>query len=191
MTTLAERIETAEQGYVVEAQGLKVVGEITTKAEWEAVGRSLAARGSATSWALGDWILLHRGEYGERYRCATQVTGMSYGHVRALAMTAETYRPGSREPVTLGWSFFRYAAHLAPGKRKELLSKAAEHGWTLDQMCDAVKAAGTTTPTPRQAGARAAAASRRREEYVKCPVNTCGHVFRAKGNFVSAPKEKA
>src|SRR5688572_5211748 len=129
MGSLAERMESAEAGYVIEGRGLVVLRPLDTLTDWEAIGHRLAERIGSAQWAIGDWILLHRGEFGDRYTAACRVTGLAVDTCRSMAKTAETFPLEMRVPATLPFSFFRYTVAAPAEERPRLLFTAASEGW--------------------------------------------------------------
>lgn len=178
---LAERLADIPRGFVVEARGLTVLRRLENRREWEALGRELAGRSGSYQWALGDWILLHRGEWGERYAMAMRVTGLALQTCRDLAHTCEMFPPRERT-TALAYSFYRYAA--AAGTlvvARRLLIRAADEGWTCARLCEEVRHANDARAGQTQQ-IRAARSRGRNRNYVRCP--QCQHEFAIRGHRV-------
>lgn len=85
-----ERAREVEQGYAMEALGLRLLKEVT-RTEWVVIGQQIRARVEGSAWALGDWLIEggrdDRNWYGgSTYEKAAQITG--YGLVLMCSMTS-------------------------------------------------------------------------------------------------------
>ena len=72
--------------------GLQVRG-VPTLAEWAHVGQTLFQLGNATAWAIGDWLLYGegRGDWGETYTQAVDLTKRSYGSLAQCARVSRGF----------------------------------------------------------------------------------------------------
>lgn len=175
------RLATAADGYIVEAQGLVVLEGDLTVAQWTAIGLALVQRGDATQWALGDWIALATGAYGETYTLAMRVTGYSYDTVSQLLVTARAWPKAQRLP-TLSWSHHRLLAGVAEEERGPWLKKAVREVWSAQTLQERLVAHRNTTRTPA-AKAKVARGRPTAKTHVTCPA--CGHTFVLRGNRVT------
>ena len=64
--------------------------------DWVTVGKRLASVSSASTWALGDWLLFGERTFGHRYRAALEVTNLDYQTLRNYAWVAGSFAPPRR-----------------------------------------------------------------------------------------------
>jgi hypothetical protein len=181
-TEINDRLDTLEQGFVCEHQGLRILDDGPLSfSKWKFIGKSIVTSlheaKSAKYWQLGDWMLLARGEWGDTYKLAMEVTGYSYKHVGKIVKTASLFPP-SKRVSGLYWSHHRYVVHLPEAQRIETLMQAKRNQWSARQTHDyAVKLNDEhRTPEERQQ------VRRRPSPTVKCP--QCQHEFSIRGNKV-------
>jgi hypothetical protein len=181
---ILERSALMERGYILEAQGLVITGEID-KLRWYEIGREIRARVEGSVWALGDWLIEggredRRWTGGSEYEMASQLTGYSKAHLSNAFRVAAAFPQGTRRP-TLSWSVHKESLRVNPDDRGELLTKAAHNGWSADDMVLHInkleafhKAPGVSVKQPQR--------SYYSSPQVRCP--ECKHEFAIKGNKV-------
>lgn len=192
LTALDERIATMERGYILDHNGLMLVKDNLTRTEWETLGRELVERHETTGWALIDWVMLHRGEWGKMYDHVIQITRLSYITVSNLHALGRAF-PRDRRIAGLSRTHHRNVVALPPEEQIPTLMRARDERWSADKLGAVVaqmnkdRAKGITSPS-------AASATRRRipatcSEFealaaprVRCP--SCETVFPVKPNLV-------
>ena len=195
MNELADRLATAEHGYIVERTGLKVLRQLTP-AEWEACGRDLGSRYASVNWAIGDWMILGEGLQvdGRRqrwesadgkprsmYDVAIELTGLAYETVAELARTAKAFPPAGRR-VDLPWSHYRVAKGAPGGSDGALkvLRESQRRHWNVRQLTSHVAQLNAAADPVRAFARRRTKA--RPDSHVCCP--RCELVFAIKGHRV-------
>ena len=121
-------------GIVLAQQSLSVTKELTQDGWREAVRRLVAVERGA-QWWLGDLLAAGAKKYGTIYDDALTEPGYSYGYLRNLRTVALRVRSGARNPA-LPWAAHCHVArfHDAPEVQKQWLARAAENGWTPDEL---------------------------------------------------------
>jgi hypothetical protein len=131
---LDDRLAEVAQGYVFEAGGLRILGELTKDA-WRKLGAAVKARREGSSWALGDWVLYAsmRQEWGATYTLAARATGYSEKYLSRVTRVSEAFPPSDRMTPPLTWSHHECALSV-DGKKQRLaaLQVAVEHRMTVD-----------------------------------------------------------
>lgn len=176
---VAERERTLERGYALGGRGLVVVEELTRE-RWVAIGLDLASRDVATQWALGDWVGLHRGEWGATYEAAMAVTGLSYQQVSRLARTSEIF-PEPERWRDVKWSHYSIVAEITSMPHEDMtawLVRAEGERLTVAAMTALIAEAREAAGTRRHPVAKRTGGGPRRVRsatHVECP--QCRHVF--------------
>jgi hypothetical protein len=101
--------------------------------QWTAVGRRLACVSSASSWALGDWLLFGQRTFGHRYRRALASTNLDYQTLRNYAWVAGRFPPARRRDALS----FQHHAEVAslPEPVQDLWLARAEAGcWSRNEL---------------------------------------------------------
>lgn len=148
-TLLDERIATMEQGYVLEHNGMTLTKNELSKAEWETLGRELVERHETSGWALVDWLLLHRDEWGKRYDHAIQLTGYAYLTLSNMYALGRAF-PRDKRISGLSRTYHRCVVSLPEEERRSLLVKAKEHRWTVEQLMATVVRMNRARGNPRK-----------------------------------------
>ena len=109
---------------------------------------------NASMWAIGDLLVYGegRGDWGEMYTQAIDLTQKSYTSLTQAAMLSKAY-PIEDRVEDVSWSHHREALPLRePGARKEILELAASTGMSRDDVREHVKtgAEPTTSNKPRK-----------------------------------------
>jgi hypothetical protein len=180
---ISERLAEVEAGYAVEATGLRLLGE-PTKPRWTAIGHDLVRRGRGLQWAVADWLLLYRGEWGAMYADAAAITGYSEIHLAHMARVGRQWPPARRGLVDLPWTYWLLAVNAPDPDAALRWAAQARMGtakfatWVSDQ---------NQTLRPDHARSRAtrdvrARRLRQRGPCVLCP--HCRHVFPIAGHRV-------
>lgn len=187
-TTSEVDARTAEiaRGYVVEATGLRLLGnpDKLTHMEWVELGRSLRTRADSSAWALGDW-LLEGGRTGRAwlgnssYDKAIEITGYSLSFLSRCYRTANAFpRDGRR--LAVSWLVHMETLRAPSDMRQGLLTDAEQGRWTADVMrqhIDALLGGQSARPMETRSPLHKAYYKPRK---VKCP--ECGHVFPVQGH---------
>ena len=104
-------------------------------AEWERVGRTLFDLGTGTAWALGDWLLYGegRGDWGETYTQAVDLTKRSYGSLAQCVRVSRAFNFEARFK-NLSWSHHQAVLGRPPDERHALLQRAEAEQWNRDDL---------------------------------------------------------
>lgn len=120
-------------------------------------------------WTLGDLLNYgeNRGEWGDMYSQALELTQKSYDSLSRASRMSRLYPKAQRVPE-VSWSHHLEAASLRDETaRTTILHKAAEYGWSRDDLRQHVTT-GLTSKTPARPSEPSLAT---------CP--ECGHEFPA------------
>ncbi len=114
--------------------GLDVRG-VPGLAEWTQVGQDLFGLGNATAWAIGDWLVYAegRGDWGETYSQAIDLTRRSYGSLAQCARVSQAFNFEARFK-TLSWSHHQAVLSLPPDERHALLQRSESEQWNRDDL---------------------------------------------------------
>ena len=106
--------------------------------EWQRFGRHLFLISDSSCWWLGDWLVYGQQKYPNRYRKATEETGLDYKTLRNYAWIAKRYPASERHPKV---SFQHHAevASLEPAERTAWLERAAQEGWSRNMLRQQVR----------------------------------------------------
>jgi hypothetical protein len=102
-------------------------------AEWTAVGCRLARVTSASSWALGDWLLFGQRRFGRRYRAALAATDLDYQTLRNYAWVAGRFEP-SRRHESLSFQHHAEVAALTEPEQELWLHRAELEHWSRNEL---------------------------------------------------------
>jgi hypothetical protein len=107
--------------------------------DWVTVGKRLASVSSASTWALGDWLVFGERTFGHRYRAALEVTNLDYQTLRNYAWVAGRFPPSRRRA---GLSFQHHAELAAmPEVEQDIWLQRAINGcWSRNELRRRVKA---------------------------------------------------
>ena len=100
---------------------------------------------NASMWAIGDLLAYGemRGDWGEMYTQALDLTQKSYATLTSAVWMSKSY-PIAERRDDLSWSHLRAAAPIKnTDERHALLQEAAREGWTREDVAQAV------APSPR------------------------------------------
>jgi hypothetical protein len=106
-----------------------------TIVEWENIGHKLTRAHAAVNWAIGDWLVYGegRGEWGDIYARAAEITGRNAHALSQMARTSRTFPPDKRR-AALSWTSHRDAIPLPDAQRERALDAAVEHRWTKREL---------------------------------------------------------
>lgn len=119
------------------ATGLHLPEGLSVEA-WQEVGRKLHSIQGSLMWWIGDWLAFGERRYGETYKEAMEVTGYSLQHLTDAKYVAQAYAPSDRSEK-VGWSFHKAAASRPVLERRELISLAAENGWSRRELVEEIQ----------------------------------------------------
>lgn len=100
---------------------------------WRALGRRLGGIANSSLWWLADWSAYGEGRYGEKYSHAIAVTGFDYQTLRNYAWVARRFDL-SRRRDDLSFAHHAEVAALSPAEQDAWLDRAAEHGWSRNEL---------------------------------------------------------
>ena len=176
MTTVAG----VEKSYRMTSAGLVISRELSFT-EWMACGQKLAAFASGLAFAIGDWLVYGqgRGEYGDTYERAQQLTGKSYETLHQYDRVSRTFPIEARDP-RVAWSLYRLALVLNEGGRRRAIHLAAEKNWSQRDMLAHVQCRGeeperASSKHERQVDGWRPPEQQEKRTGVACP--QCGHRF--------------
>ncbi|WP_405845772.1 LmbU family transcriptional regulator [Streptomyces sp. NBC_01518] len=101
--------------------------------EWQRFGKHLFLISDSSCWWLGDWLVYGQEKYPNRYRQATDETGLDYKTLRNYAWVARRFAVSERNPKV---SFQHHAevASFEPAERTMWLERAAREGWSRNML---------------------------------------------------------
>jgi hypothetical protein len=106
--------------------------------DWVTVGKRLASVSSASTWALGDWLLFGERSFGHRYRAALEVTNLDYQTLRNYAWVANSFAP-SRRRAELSFQHHAEVAALAEVEQDVWLQRAIAGCWSRNELRRRIK----------------------------------------------------
>ncbi|MEV6632793.1 LmbU family transcriptional regulator [Actinoplanes sp. NPDC051470] len=101
--------------------------------EWETAGRRLSTLATSSAWCLGDWLIFGQDRYHDRYRRTVETAGLDYQTLRNYAWVARRFDL-SRRRDTLSFQHHAEVAALPAAEQDYWLARAAEHGWSRNQL---------------------------------------------------------
>ncbi|MFE6690678.1 LmbU family transcriptional regulator [Streptomyces sp. NPDC057743] len=117
---------------------------------WRSLGRQLQEISSSSAWWLGDWLLYGQAEFPNRYKHAIAQTSLDYQTLRNYAWVARRFEPHERHE-RLSFQHHAEVAGLPQEERGQWLARAAEHGWSRNELRRQVRAQKEITGTSRAA----------------------------------------
>jgi hypothetical protein len=115
-------------------------GELSFE-EWREAGRKLGQIARATQWWIGDWLNYGANAYGEKYVQAVEETGYEVQTLMDFAWVAGKIEISRRREI-LSWSHHKEVAGLEPDGQDAALDRAAEEGWSRQQLRSVVSGNG-------------------------------------------------
>jgi hypothetical protein len=183
---MPESLLAPDRGYRLDGQGLTFTRDLTLE-QWTAVGRRLVKLHDATPWAIGDWLVYGRGEYGETYERAAELSGRSFESLSQYLRVAVAFPVASRIGG-VSWSQHRESLRVPVGERAALLQQSKRGEWTKRQLLQYISSAVDRVTLSAIASPERATVSQRktsrwrqqvRKTLIRCP--HCGKTFRARG----------
>ena len=119
--------------------GLRVHGTPSFE-EYEQYGQQLFAIGNAATWGVGDWLVYGegRGDFGESYAQAVDLTKRSYGSLVQCARVSRAFEYEARF-TSLSWSHHQAVLSLPPDQRQLLLEQADAQCWNREELREHVR----------------------------------------------------
>jgi hypothetical protein len=106
--------------------------------DWVTVGKRLASVSSASTWALGDWLLFGERTFGHRYRAALEVTNLDYQTLRNYAWVAGSFA-ASRRRGELSFQHHAEVAAMADVEQDIWLQRAINGCWSRNELRRRIK----------------------------------------------------
>ncbi len=167
------------EGVTLTPTGAEFAPDLTLD-EWSAIGPPLLLAARASLWWVGDWIRYaerrqDRPEWGKKYLAAVELTGLA-PNTLANAVWVSGEIETSRRRENLSWSHHRAVAPLDIDAQEAVLTAAAAHQWTRNDIRNAVKQIRATedgTPTPQPRTARCAHPGCTQPEIEGAPLPAC------------------
>lgn len=190
-TSIFDKGETLERGYVIERQGLRFTRELSLE-ELEDLGRALVASDDTLQWAIGDWLVVvgkltipvARSKKESAYQWAVRVTGLNPDLLSTYWRVASGFPPDSRY-AALRWSIHKEALRLRAELRGEFLLVAREKKFTLLEASQYIDEMDTTAKRNKNRGVPGTGKVRKGDTpraMVRCP--HCQQEFLIKGNKI-------
>jgi|SRR5581483_767347 len=149
MSALEPRtIDLGVPGIAITQTGLTLIGEVTF-GEWEQLGAGLSALGDMTKWALGDWLIVGEGLFGEQMAQAAEATGRSPDTLLQYLRVARKVRPSNRRP-NLSWTHHQLVAAKPPEEQVDWLDRAIANRWSVPEMRGAISDRGLLSKPRRR-----------------------------------------
>lgn len=101
--------------------------------EWSTLGCRLAHVSSASSWALGDWLLFGQRNFAGRYLVALQETNLDYQTLRNYAWVAGRFAP-SRRRDALSFQHHAEVASMTEPEQELWLRRAESERWSRNEL---------------------------------------------------------
>jgi hypothetical protein len=101
--------------------------------QWRQAGKRLCRLHSASSWAIGDWLLYGEWQYGRRYEDALELTGLAYTTLADLKYVAGRFDHAWRRKE-LSLEHHRVVAALPHREADAWLKRAAAEGWPRGRL---------------------------------------------------------
>ena len=141
MTSLVEttRIDPIglDGGIVISATGAEVLGDPTITQFCSSL-QKVYQLANASMWAIGDLLLYGegRGDWGEAYTQAVELTQKSYWSLTQAVRVSKAYPQDNRKFVgLLSWSHHQEALRVKdPSDREVLLQRAVDEGLSRDDL---------------------------------------------------------
>jgi hypothetical protein len=133
----------------LEKKGLSLAKGLSFE-EWVEIGQKLGWRAESTVWALGDWCFFGQFEFGKKYEAALEVTGLGYQTLANYARVAGRFEL-SRRRDDLSFAHHEVVAALAPAAQDMWLDRAADEGWSREELRDAIRAGARTASNGKTA----------------------------------------
>ena len=97
--------------------------------------RPLSPRERDAAWAVGDWLVYgeRRGDWGECYTQAIDLTKRSYGSLAQCARVSRGFNFEARFK-SLSWSHHQAVLSLPADERHALLQRAEAEQWNRDDL---------------------------------------------------------
>jgi len=106
--------------------------------QFEAICRMMGQLRSSNSWWIGDLIVFGEGAYGERYPQAQEAFGLAYHTLTGYAYVSRNVARRRRR-ATLTFGHHKLVAPKEPAVQSKWLARAAEAGWTCEEMREAMR----------------------------------------------------
>lgn len=100
---------------------------------WERAGRRLMHIVDSSAWCIGDWVAYGEVHFPDRYRRASDTTGLGYGTLRNYASVARRF-PVSRRRDKLSFQHHAELASLPTAEQDKWLDLAEREGWSRSQL---------------------------------------------------------
>jgi preprotein translocase subunit Sec63 len=106
--------------------------------EWLQRGRQIAEHASSTCWQIGDWLNDGERKWGETYRWASEITGLSQGTLRNYAVVARAFEL-SRRNDNLSFTHHALVSAIPMEAAIEWLDLAQQEQWSARELNAALK----------------------------------------------------
>jgi hypothetical protein len=138
-------------GIKLTATGAAITGEPTIE-EFCAALQNCYLMANATMWAIGDLLLYGegRGDYGESYTQAVELTQKSYWTLSQAVWVSKAYPKSDREFAgLLSWSHHRAAARIKDlDERRTYMKRCVDESLSRDELIGILPKRITESATP-------------------------------------------
>jgi hypothetical protein len=133
-------------GFQLTPLGLLVTGTPGFDA-WSETFTKLTQLSEGSQWGLGDWLAYGegRGDWGETYAQAIDLTKKSYSTLSKLVWVAKVFEYGRRRPK-LSFSHHVEVAKMEVSEQDAWLDQAELNDWSRDELREAIKASKADVP---------------------------------------------
>lgn len=135
-------------GFQLTPLGLLVTGTPGFDA-WSETFTKLTELSEGSQWGLGDWLAYGegRGDWGETYAQAIDLTKKSYSTLSKLVWVAKVFEYGRRRQK-LSFSHHVEVAKMEVSEQDAWLDQAELNDWSRDELREAIKASKQDIPVP-------------------------------------------
>lgn len=180
LPVLEGAVSQVERGWRLDAEGLDIIQPSKlTLPKLRMIATHLLQQTARIYWAWADLFNSIKGEWGDTWTLASELSGYSPEHCQDIARTGKRFPRGTRHNFTLSFSHFHQAISLPEDKALEYLQKAQDNRWPMKKLREEVAAYNLAKmPPARKAAAEAQAETRKKsltKWYAKCP--NCDHQF--------------
>ena len=106
--------------------------------DWLHRGRAIADRINGTCWEIGDWLNDGERRWGETYRWASEITGLTEATLHNYSAVARRFDFSLRNEK-LSFGHHAVVVALPMGSAQKLLELAAQERWSIRELTAALK----------------------------------------------------
>lgn len=111
---------------------------IDSEQKWEDYGHSFQARASSLVWDIADWLLVAERKWGERYKRAAEITGLTVATLHNYASVARRF-DSSHRYENLSYHHHALVAAIPEEAATSWLDLAESEGWSVRDLDRALR----------------------------------------------------